>query len=96
MKQITIRQFSQNVYGFLKELPLAITRYGRPYLVILSHDEYSALKSNVATNVATPVEQKLAFPMPKKRGGDQLARCKLCGKLKYKHLTAECPGDFPG
>ena len=54
MKTVSIREFVHNIYGHLDDLPLVITKRGKPYLKV-------ELVGNVATseNVATKVATKL-------------------------------------
>lgn len=34
MRKVTIRQFHQNMWEEIKDLPLIVTRYGKPYLIV--------------------------------------------------------------
>jgi len=37
MRYVNIRKFHQNMWAEVKDLPLTVTKYGKPYLIIIKH-----------------------------------------------------------
>ena len=54
MRSITIKQLDANLFNELKDLPLAVTRYGKPYVVIEEAETeeifYGSIEEGTQTN----------------------------------------------
>ena len=85
MRNITIRQFSINLFKELEDLPFMVTRYGKPYVIVsksMPVKEVTTVMPREIPKVPTPKEYKptpvLATPSIKPCSHGILFGCGKC------------------
>lgn len=90
MKSVPLREFQLHANEMLKELPIALTRYGETVCVVLPHKEYPvAPRENVSTvEVVETVQQDakvltdvLTQPAQVTTTPRNRNRCQFCGSI---------------
>jgi len=110
MKQIPLRTFQQSAQDYTNDLPIILTKYGKPAYVVLPYDVYTQSKKSVYTNTPNIEKKEKVYtqnvvPSPKVSTQSptmseliqqEIARDKKSpSDTKHKSITKKTIGEVP-